>query len=79
MVRYGESPLGRNPTQIDYADYRDVDGVQIPFRVTTSQPGNISTIQLETVQQNAPIDLAQFTRPKPPPAGKQSEQSNSHP
>ena len=80
MVRYAETPLGRNPTQIDYADYRDVDGVQIPFRVTTSQPGNTSTIQLETVQQNAPIDPAQFTKPKPlPPPSKQSEPSNSHP
>jgi photosynthetic reaction center cytochrome c subunit len=79
MVRYAETPLGRNPTQIDYADYREVDGVQIPFRVTTSQPGNSSTIQLETVQQNAPIDPAQFTKPKPPPAGKQSEQSTAHP
>ena len=80
MVRYAETPLGRNPTQIDYADYRDVDGVQIPYRITTSQPGNTSTIQLETVQQNAPIEPSQFTRPKPlPPAGKQSEQSTSHP
>jgi photosynthetic reaction center cytochrome c subunit len=80
MVRYAETPLGRNPTQIDFADYRDVDGVQIPFHVTTSQPGNTSTIQLETVQQNAPIDPAQFTRPTLlPPAGEQSEHSTSHP
>jgi photosynthetic reaction center cytochrome c subunit len=79
MVRYAETPLGRNPTQMDYADYRDVDGVQIPFRVTTSQPGNTSTIQLETVQQNAPIDPAQFTKPKPPPASKQSEPPTAHP
>jgi photosynthetic reaction center cytochrome c subunit len=80
MVRYAETPLGRNPTQIDYADYRAVDGVQIPFRVTTSQPGNTSTIQFDTVQQNAPIDPAKFAKPKPlPPVGKQSEQSTSHP
>jgi photosynthetic reaction center cytochrome c subunit len=80
MVRYAETPLGRNPTQIDYADYREVDGVQIPFRVTTSQPGNTSTIQFETVQQNAPIDPAAFAKPKPTlPASKQSEHSTSHP
>jgi len=23
MMRYAETPLGRNPTQIDYSDYRD--------------------------------------------------------
>ncbi|HEY6263590.1 MAG TPA: photosynthetic reaction center cytochrome c subunit family protein [Candidatus Acidoferrum sp.] len=32
LVRYAETPLGRNPTQIDYADYRDVNGVKVPFR-----------------------------------------------
>src|SRR5208282_6535776 len=26
LVRYGETPLGRMPTQIDYADYREVGG-----------------------------------------------------
>ncbi|PYU85167.1 MAG: c-type cytochrome, partial [Acidobacteria bacterium] len=32
LVRYAETPLGRNPTQIDYADYRDANGVKVPFR-----------------------------------------------
>ena len=33
VVRYDESPVGLNPTQIDYADYRDVAGVRMPYRV----------------------------------------------
>jgi photosynthetic reaction center cytochrome c subunit len=66
MIRYAETPLGRNPTQIDYADYREVDGVQVPFRLTTSQPGGTSTIQLDQVQQNVPIDPARFAKPQPP-------------
>jgi photosynthetic reaction center cytochrome c subunit len=65
MIRYAETPLGRNPTQVDYADYREVDGVAIPFRVTTSQPGNSSTIQFDQVQENIAIDPASFARPKP--------------
>jgi hypothetical protein len=32
LLRYAESPLGRNPTRIDYADYRDQGGVKIPYR-----------------------------------------------
>jgi photosynthetic reaction center cytochrome c subunit len=80
MTRYAETPLGRNPTQIDYADYREVDGVEVPLSVTTSQPGNTSAIQFDEVHQNAPIDPAKFAGPKPlPPASKQSEQSASHP
>jgi len=79
MIRYAETPLGRNPTQIDYADYREVDGVQIPFRVTTSQPGNTSTFQFDEVHQNVPIDPANFAKPKPAPAGKQFEHPISGP
>ena len=62
-VRYAESPLGRDPTQIDYADYRIVDGLQIPYRVKVSQPGTTSTIQMEVVQQNVQIDGAKFAKP----------------
>jgi photosynthetic reaction center cytochrome c subunit len=63
QVRYAESPLGLYPTQIDYADYRDQDGVKIPFRVTTSHPGNASTFQVNEVQQNVAIDEARFAKP----------------
>ena len=63
LVRYAESPLGRNPCRIDYADYRDVDGVQVPFRLTVSQPGSTSTTRVKQVQQNVPIDEARFAKP----------------
>ena len=63
LVRYAETPLGVDPTQIDYADYRGVDGVQVPFRVTISQPGSSWTIRLEGVRQNVPIDAARFAKP----------------
>jgi len=63
LLRYAESPLGRVPTQIDYADYREVNGVRTPFRWTISRPGGRFTIQLENVQQNVPIDDARFARP----------------
>ena len=63
LVRYAESPLGLIPTQIDYGDYRDVDGVKIPFRWTVAQPGASSTIQLEQIQQNVRIDEATFIKP----------------
>ena len=64
-MRYAESQLGLDPQQMDYADYRDVDGVQVPFRITVSQPGSTSTIRIEEVQQNVPIDHNRFARPTP--------------
>jgi hypothetical protein len=68
LVRFAESPLGLDPTQIDYADYRDVDGVQVPFRMTVSQPGSSSIIQVEEVNQNIRIDDAKFSRPASDPS-----------
>jgi hypothetical protein len=68
QVRYAQSPVGLYPTQVDYADYRDQDGVKIPFRVVTSHPGNSFTLQLEQIQQNVPLEEANFAKPAPPAA-----------
>ena len=72
LVRYAETPLGRNPTQIDYADYRDAGGVKVPFRWTLARPGNRFTIQVEQVEQNVPVDDAKFAPPAPSAAPKPS-------
>ena len=67
LVRFAETPLGRNPTQIDYADYRDAGGVKLPFRWTLARPGNRFTIQIDQIQQNVPVDDAKFVAPPPAP------------
>ncbi|HKW33522.1 MAG TPA: c-type cytochrome [Candidatus Acidoferrum sp.] len=67
LIRYAETPLGRNPTQIDYSDYRDANGLKVPFRWTISRPGNQFTVQVEQLQQNVPVDDAKFVVPAPPP------------
>jgi photosynthetic reaction center cytochrome c subunit len=63
MVRYAETPMGRMATQIDYADYRDADGVRIPFRWTLSRPNGRFTIQLAEVKSNAPVEDSRFAKP----------------
>jgi photosynthetic reaction center cytochrome c subunit len=68
LIRYAETPLGRNPTQIDYADYREANGVKAPFRWTLARPGNRFTIQVEELQQNVPVNDAKFVAPPPAPA-----------
>jgi hypothetical protein len=67
LIRYGDTPLGLLPTQVDYADYREVDGVKIPFRWTLARPGGRFTIQLTDVKQNVPVDDAKFAKPPAPP------------
>src|SRR5207248_5643520 len=50
MVRYGNSPIGRVPTQIDYGDYRDVAGVRMPFRMIFGWMDGRDAIQLTEVK-----------------------------
>lgn len=70
QVRYTNSPVGLNPTQIDYADYRDVSGVKMPFRWTTTWTDGRSATELSQIQANAPIDAAKFAKPAAPASSK---------
>jgi photosynthetic reaction center cytochrome c subunit len=63
LIRYAETPLGRNPTQIDYADFRVADGVKIPYRWTLARPNGRFTIQVDEVKQNIPVDQKLFVMP----------------
>ena len=63
IIRYADTPLGPNPTRIDYGDYRPVDGVQVPYRWTTARPAGQFTTQLTDVKQNVPIDDTKFAKP----------------
>jgi photosynthetic reaction center cytochrome c subunit len=67
LIRYGPSPIGRMPTQIDYADYRDVAGVKLPFRWTVTWLSGVDTFELTEVRPNVAIDAAKFAKPAPPP------------
>ena len=72
IIRYTDSPLGLNPLQIDFADYRDSGGVKAPFRWTQSRPGNHFTVQIESSEVNVPIEDSKFVPPpqSPPAASK---------
>jgi photosynthetic reaction center cytochrome c subunit len=69
ILRYTKSPLGRNPTQIDYADYRPQDGLKVPFQQTIARPNSRLTIQIEEAKFNVTVDDTKFARPTAPPAG----------
>jgi photosynthetic reaction center cytochrome c subunit len=65
LVRFSASPVGRLVTQIDYADYREVAGIKMPFRWTVTWLGGRSTFELSEVQPNVPIEDTKFARPAP--------------
>jgi hypothetical protein len=66
QVRLVPSPVGRLPTQVDYADYREVAGVKLPFRWTTTWLDGRDTVELRALQANVAIDAARFSRPAAP-------------
>jgi outer membrane lipoprotein-sorting protein len=65
QLRFTDTPIGLNPTQIDYSDYRDVSGVKVPFHWTVTWTDGQSTTELTSVQPNVTIDAAKFARPVP--------------
>lgn len=63
MVRYGPSPVGRVPTQIDYTDYRDVNGIKLPFEYQFSWLDGRYSAKIKDIKTNVAIDAARFGRP----------------
>jgi photosynthetic reaction center cytochrome c subunit len=55
MIRYTSSPIGRVPTQIDYADYRDVGGIKFPFEYSFLWLDGRFTAKITDVKTNVPI------------------------
>ena len=62
MVRYGPSPIGRMPTQLDYDDYRDVGGVKFPFEIKFLWLDGRYTAKLNKIETNVAIDASKFGR-----------------
>jgi len=70
LVRYTDTVVGIVPTQIDYSDYQEVAGVQMPFHWTVTWTSGQSTTELSAVQGNVPIEAAKFGKPAAPVAPK---------
>jgi photosynthetic reaction center cytochrome c subunit len=68
MLHYTDTALGLIPTQIDFSDYRSVNGVKTPFRWTLSRPGSAFTVQIDQVQNNVPIVSTIFVQPAQEPS-----------
>jgi hypothetical protein len=62
--------VGLIPEQVDYEDYRDVDGIKMPFtiRVTFIDSFYNSTRKLTEIKVNVPVDETKFRKPPAPAA-----------
>lgn len=57
------TPDGPYTLRIDLDDYRDVDGLKIPFRMKRIEKGAIVNIRLTQVILNPPLDDSVFLKP----------------
>jgi photosynthetic reaction center cytochrome c subunit len=62
--------VGLIPEQVDYEDYRDVDGMKVPFtiRVTSIDSFWSSTRKFTEIKLNPVVDEKKFNEPPAPPA-----------
>ena len=61
--RFGNTPVGHSPTQVDLADYRDIDGVKFPFKYTFSWLDGKDSFEMTDVKTNVPIEASKFGKP----------------
>jgi hypothetical protein len=69
-ITYLRTMIGIIPEEWDFEDYRDVDGVKMPFtiKVSSVDAGNPYVVRkLTEIKLNAPVDDSKFAMP---PAAK---------
>ncbi|MFY9805337.1 MAG: hypothetical protein WA211_17635 [Candidatus Acidiferrales bacterium] len=69
-VNHRNTPDGVKVFQAEVGDYRDVDGVKLPFTVQQSSAESAFTIKFTEIQHNLQLADAQFAKPMAEPAAK---------
>ncbi len=57
------TPQGSVRSEVHFSDWREVDGVKCPFRMTHSMPNIRFVITLEDIKHNVPVEETVFQRP----------------
>jgi len=60
--------IGMIPEQVDFEDYKNVDGLMVPFtiRISSVDPNITSTRKFTEVKLNVPVDETKFNKPPAP-------------
>ena len=66
IVRFDPSPFGPIPDAVDYADYRQLDGIQVPFTISHLRPDYSLMDKFTEIEQNSPIGANTFDKPTMP-------------
>jgi hypothetical protein len=55
--------LGPLPATTDFADYHDVNGLKMPFKVTVTTTDSVQNLQVTEMKVNAPVEDSRFAMP----------------
>ena len=58
-----EGPQGKQSVQVFLDNYKEVDGVKLPFSIHQITPAFTLDIKIEEVKHNVPVDDAKFVKP----------------
>lgn len=61
---------GMDAVTIDYADYRSVDGIMVPFSITQTQPNQVLSVQFDQYKMNPALAEDIFHNPSEKFAGE---------
>lgn len=64
------TPQGATTIQTDLFDYRDTDGIKLPYTVHQSAGQSDYTLKFTEIQHNVPVPDSQFAKPASEPAAK---------
>jgi photosynthetic reaction center cytochrome c subunit len=74
-----ESPLGALPLETDYEDYREVNGLKIPFTVRVTRVDGTTTYTWQKMDANLAIDASRYEKPAEKPTAEKPEKSEPKP
>jgi hypothetical protein len=55
---------GNVPAEVNYSDWREIDGVKFPFKVTQAMPGMAFVITVEEMTHNVHVENSVFSKPR---------------
>ena len=58
-----QTPQGPIRVEMRYSDWREVDGVKLPFKITQSMPNLKFVFTVSEVKHNLPVDDRLFEKP----------------
>jgi len=65
QLRYVRTIVGTNPWQVDYSDYRNVNGAKLPHQWVVTWTNGQSTWRVTEIQADTTIPATRFAKPAP--------------